>query len=332
MAEANRKAWLVAKRRTYIPRMIHCVWIDLGKGPVPPEPYLAAAEKTKKIHKKFDVLIWTIDDLLKLVDAHYGEAICLSFETYKNGIYNIDAAKILILYRYGGYYGDFDLAFSTNVETLFQNERDYVDNVPFSDESPEAYDVKRSKDKYGFIVRLGNSNLFLNNFFMGFTPAHLFLSIAVIRLSIRPHDSLLNSRDSVIGVMEIAGPMFVTRCYNEYKTREAEFPKMHLEVSNRIKCVREKGWIAKSPLIDPFEAKTGDRNIEFGERAIAKHFSDATWLKHNMKHIYADALRVTLVLIAGVVVTTVVTLSLRKVSRLAVLTSRPCLSNVKKTD
>lgn len=306
LAERTLKEWLrCTRKRTKIPRIIHHVWVDLGKGPMPPESYMDSIKtSTEPLHENFAICIWSQESIDKLL-THFCGSINKNFAEYKNGIYIVDAVKLLICYRYGGYYADFDLGFSKTVECLFQCPLDYVKAVTVTENDPCLYSDPKDENKFGFLVRLGKSKWLLNNYFMAFTPCHLFLSMAVTKLSIRSSNSIWNVKNSVISVMETAGPMFVTRLYNEFKKRvknnKQEAHQNHLEITSRIRCVREKGLIIKSPLGDPFAKDIKRGTYKTNQNAIAVHVSDATWLKGN-KHVYADIIRVTMCLMVASVI------------------------------
>lgn len=109
-----------------IPKVIHQIFFDIGKGKLPDIPrYLESHLSTKEFCKTHDIQykLWTrqdIDGLLEEIDKQDTNEITFTkfYNEMKYDIQRIDFAKYLILYLWGGLYFDLDITILGNIDQI----------------------------------------------------------------------------------------------------------------------------------------------------------------------------------------------------------------------
>jgi mannosyltransferase OCH1-like enzyme len=96
-----------------IPRIIHQTW----KNAEVPKRFRAAQQSWRSLHPDWDYMFWTDADITRLVADEYPELVSL-FRRYPDQIQRVDAARYLILYKYGGVYADLDVVCRRSFEDL----------------------------------------------------------------------------------------------------------------------------------------------------------------------------------------------------------------------
>lgn len=98
-----------------IPRIIHQLW----KTATIPERYTAFAESWRLHHPGWEYRLWTDDDISSFIAAEH-PSFRQTFEAYPNPISRADAARYLILRRFGGLYVDLDFEAFRSIEPLLE--------------------------------------------------------------------------------------------------------------------------------------------------------------------------------------------------------------------
>lgn len=86
-----------------IPKIIHQMWKDEAV----PEKFRAWQESWRRHHPTWDYRFWTDATLDDFVAQHYPDFLG-TFRAYPQGVMRADAARVLLLHRFGGLYADLD--------------------------------------------------------------------------------------------------------------------------------------------------------------------------------------------------------------------------------
>jgi mannosyltransferase OCH1-like enzyme len=101
-----------------IPKIIHQVWMKVGRGAAaPPREYDTMRASWRTHHPDWTFMDWDLDKTRALIDEHYPEYLTM-FDAYKRDIYRIDACRYFILHRYGGAYVDVDTTCVAPIDDL----------------------------------------------------------------------------------------------------------------------------------------------------------------------------------------------------------------------
>ena len=101
-----------------IPRIIHQTW---KTGEIP-ERFQGWCATWRDRNPDWDYRLWTDRDLLEFVAARY-PAHLETFCGYRHGVQRADAARYMLLHRFGGFYADIDTQCQRSLEPLASEER-----------------------------------------------------------------------------------------------------------------------------------------------------------------------------------------------------------------
>jgi hypothetical protein len=96
-----------------IPRIIHQTW----KTADIPERYRACQASWREYHPDWTYILWTDADIEAFVIEHFPRLLDL-FQRYPDQIQRVDAARYMILFKYGGVYADLDVCCRRSFESL----------------------------------------------------------------------------------------------------------------------------------------------------------------------------------------------------------------------
>lgn len=151
---------------TDIALICHQIWMQ-GEDKIP-EKYKAHRQSWKDNHPNVKFMLWDEDSIFKLIKEFYPLLIPV-WESQRIMVVRVDVGKVVILYHYGGFYADMDMACLKNVAPLLQGW-----NLVFA----RTYD---SISKY-FAKLVGvpfYGKLLLNNAFLGASQKHPVYKMAM---------------------------------------------------------------------------------------------------------------------------------------------------------
>lgn len=140
------------KNPNLVPRIIHQTY----KTEVLPENFKAWREECKILNPGWEFKLWTDESNLDLVSTYYPELLSM-YQGYDVNIKRVDAARYMMLHKYGGVYMDMDLTCLRGFnESTFARENTFY----AARQHPKGGDEAQ---------RVANA-------FMASTPGHPFLS------------------------------------------------------------------------------------------------------------------------------------------------------------
>jgi len=170
-----------------IPKIIHQSWKNNQLTPAIRE----MSDTWMEQHPGWTYRFWTDDDNHNFVATHYPDFF-LRYKRYPTNIQRADAARYLILLKYGGVYADLDMICLKNIEPLLENA-----TCLFGLE-PTAQCERFNKDKI------------ICNAFMAAAPEHSFFHHIFKLLMQVP----IKQQSSLINVLNTTGPFLLTRAYD----------------------------------------------------------------------------------------------------------------------
>ncbi|HEX9887471.1 MAG TPA: glycosyltransferase [Longimicrobiales bacterium] len=108
-----------------IPHILHQTWKDHDV----PERFRESVESWRRHHPDWEYRFWTDDDLEALVAADYPGVLDL-FRAYREPIQRVDAARYMILHRFGGVYSDLDIVCVRPITPLAEHVVVLPDTAP----------------------------------------------------------------------------------------------------------------------------------------------------------------------------------------------------------
>lgn len=95
----------IETEQTFIPRIIHLTW----KNAEIPDKWKNSFDSWKALESDgFQVILWTDIDLRTLIAEKFGWFL-EQYDSYPQNIMRVDAARVFMLYEFGGIYSDLDL-------------------------------------------------------------------------------------------------------------------------------------------------------------------------------------------------------------------------------
>jgi len=163
-----------------IPHHIHQTWKERE---IPPQ-YQHLVQEIKKLHPTYIYTLWTDEDNLDFVRAHFPWFLP-TYMSYEKHIKRADAARYLWLYVHGGVYMDLDSVTLRPLDTLLEG-RDML---------------------FGYAESKKNKNNAIPNAFMAIAPRHPFMAWVLKQLPKTKH----------LDVVYATGPNFLTHCLRQWK-------------------------------------------------------------------------------------------------------------------
>jgi mannosyltransferase OCH1-like enzyme len=178
--------------RVPLPRIIHQTWKDARV----PARWLPLQRSWQRHHPGWEYRFWTDADLRSLVARDYPWFL-VTYDGYREPIKRVDAARYLLMHRFGGLYVDLDFEAFRPIDPLLA-EHDVV-LVP---EPPEHLQLA--------IVRASGLHELVCNAFLASRPQHAFWGHVLERLV--PSSALP-------GPLDATGPFFLTRALQSFPER-----------------------------------------------------------------------------------------------------------------
>lgn len=210
-----------------IPRIFHRVWLDIGRGPDVPQRYLDQAAQWTDRHPNWSSIVWNFERCRSFLQKTYPSYLPI-WLSYANPMYRVDAIRYFILHHFGGVYLDFDVRCKGSLDKLFA-----------PDAATDSLSARQRAPRHqAFLVPLGSM---INNYFMAFSPGHPFLDFVTNLMQSKP-SKMAKIERSVLGLMYVAGPFFLTKCYRKYTRgcrRRGQNPSScDVTVTTAFECVR----------------------------------------------------------------------------------------------
>ncbi|AGO85002.1 Glycosyltransferase incomplete domain containing protein [Pandoravirus salinus] len=212
-AQAALDAWRQSQTRgdgtatnqTVIPRILHKVWFDMGKGARPSRRvYGAMDDALQALHPAADgwtVVRWGLASAERLIAERYADLIP-TWRSYASPIYKADAIRYLILLAFGGIYVDQDVLPLRSLGPMIAR--------PATDGGPRC----------AVLVRSPHWLREISNFVMAARPGSAVMAAATADLP-RRAASLWHVRDSFVGTMSVAGPRVLAAAWRRAADAEA---------------------------------------------------------------------------------------------------------------
>jgi mannosyltransferase OCH1-like enzyme len=177
------------------PKIIHKVWFDLGKGPIPTEKYQEKIRILEKLNPDFTIKVWGEENSKELIKTYYPNYFGL-WEKYKTKVYHLDVIRYFILHHFGGFYVDTDILFYTSINEII---KDYGDKK---------------------VLLVGTiKKEFVSNYFFASVPNHpLFTHI--LTCLFESQNTIFHHKNSFFGVMNVSGPWFLTKHSKRFRKED----------------------------------------------------------------------------------------------------------------
>jgi mannosyltransferase OCH1-like enzyme len=119
----------------HIPKVFHTIWINFGKGEEVFPKYLKNMENLINLHPGRELKLWREYEIIPLIKEHCSWFLD-TFQNYDKPIKKHDAARIIILYAFGGVYLDQDFIPLKNIEPMLKGCKFVVGNETVHDFVP----------------------------------------------------------------------------------------------------------------------------------------------------------------------------------------------------
>lgn len=173
----------------HIPRIIHQTW----KTADVPARWRAWQASWQHQHPQWEYRLWTDADNRALVQRHYPWFI-REFDAYDAPIKRADAARYLIMHRYGGVYADLDFECLRPLGPLLAPHQ-----LVLGAEPHEHADIR--------LVRASGQATIVGNAFIASVPGHPFWTHLFRALLFAAHEP---------SPLDATGPLLLTRAYFSY--------------------------------------------------------------------------------------------------------------------
>lgn len=176
-----------------IPRLIHQTW----KTETLPQPHAPLAASWQRFNPGWERVLWTDEMLLSFVFENYPghfEVFC----SYRNPVSRADAARYMLLHKFGGLYADIDAECMADLSPIADEGR-----VVLCHEPPSHWPLHAPYRRHPFV---------LFNGVMASPPGHPFWTHVL---------DLLPQTRHATDVLDIAGPCFLTGAYLSFRDKES---------------------------------------------------------------------------------------------------------------
>lgn len=184
---ANAPASHYRSTEAVIPRIIHQTWADHEL----PSSLQKTQERIRRLHPDHEYLFWTDSDLRGFIKQHY-LPILHFYDALPKKIQQIDLARLLLVYHFGGLYLDMDYWVIKPLDGLLGSE-----NCLFGLE-PEAHAKRHGMQKI------------VSNAFFAATPRHPFIKALIDGIIERKSTRSVRHPSYVL---ESTGPFLTTAIY-----------------------------------------------------------------------------------------------------------------------
>ena len=221
-----------------IPRILHQTWRDQQV----PEKWHAYQRSWRANHPDWQYRLWTDADNRALVEAHYSWFLPI-YDAYRAEISRVDAARYMIMHRFGGVYADLDMESLAPIDDLLDGEQ-----VVLALEPSDHVDQSVLDEGLDHIV---------GNAFLASAPRHPFwLEVlgALVDAQLEPSP------------LDATGPFMLTRTIDRTTQRDelTVLPAERMSPAGKTDV-----WAA--------DAEGVDLATRFADRAYMLHHWEGTW-------------------------------------------------------
>jgi mannosyltransferase OCH1-like enzyme len=196
-----------------IPKIIHRIWFDIGKGNKPPIKYDRYRNSVEKLNPNWIFLEWDRQKSDKFILSKYPKYYDV-WMNYKSEIYRIDALRYFLMDGFGGVYIDQDLEMFESFDTLMN-------------------DYNQSSILF---VRSGHNKSTITNYFMASEKGHPFWDFCIQGLAEKQQSRFFHRKSSYFGVFFVSGPRFLDSKFKTWnKTNTTLYSKKLNIIFNEIK-------------------------------------------------------------------------------------------------
>ena len=221
-----------------IPRILHQTWKDQQV----PEKWHAYQRSWRAHHPDWQYRLWTDADNRALVEAHYSWFLPI-YDAYRAEISRVDAARYMIMHRFGGVYADLDMESLAPIDDLLAGEQ-----VVLALEPSDHVDQSVLDEGLDHIV---------GNAFLASAPRHPFwLEVlgALVDAQLEPSP------------LDATGPFMLTRAIERTTQRDG----LTVLPAERVSPAgKTDAWAA--------DAEGVDLATRFADRAYMLHHWEGTW-------------------------------------------------------
>jgi mannosyltransferase OCH1-like enzyme len=231
-----------------IPKIIHQIWSE-EKKPLPGF-FLSLAETWKENHPDWEYIHWKDKDIRDFMQREYPH-LCDFYYSLPYDIQRWDTVRLLIFYKMGGLYVDFDYECLKNVEPLLENRTCCIGL------EPEAHCV------------MYNMPRVLNVAFCATIPEAPFIKKSLEKI-FSEDTKHYSQADRAACTMNTTGPFMYSRLYESLNPKE-----------------KESVYLIPAKYVTPFDGhqiklvKAGIENDELErclDEAYAVHYFTCTWV------------------------------------------------------
>jgi mannosyltransferase OCH1-like enzyme len=185
-------------------KIIHLVWLNLGKGDLPYGKYLEGYNAWIQHNPNCKIILWNSKMINELLDDEHYQFFRSSWNKIdKMLIQRLDIIRPIILHKYGGIYGDLDLICKRSVEPLF-------DTYLNPDLNGNDKIILMKSHLIGLFGRPTNS------FYLG-RAAHPFWMFYIKLAEHKINNWKWARDDSFITIMCMTGPALLHEAVSKYK-------------------------------------------------------------------------------------------------------------------
>ena len=218
-----------------IPRLIHQIWFDFGRGlgGQPPLRYRRLSHRLRRLHPNWKYVLWSEDDVRLLIETKF-PWFMPTWQSYDHVLKRHDVSRILIMAAVGGVYLDHDYAALLPLDGTEQAEgRDPLLNSSGGSGIPSLLGACSVvlESETGFPGAPGYTN---NGFLAGIPGHHLWLRM-LQRLARVPLQE--RSSGGTGNVLQVTGPQLLAQ--------EVESQWRECSVAVTITCTRPSNLKAK---------------------------------------------------------------------------------------
>ena len=263
-----------------IPKIIHRVWFNYGKGDKPPKKYEEFRTKVEILHKNNEWIFmdWNESDSREFMVKFYPNYLEM-WDGYMSNTYRGDAIRYFLLHHFGGFYIDQDIKLTHSLDVIKQ-------------------DFPNSKIILTKAMEIG----LLNNFFMASEKNHPFWENCFKRMLKTSKLLVLKVKNSIFAIHELSGPGMMTK---EFKSFTKKLTK--LNIKNATSYTKNSPTNEKKELMIildemAFSSEEGSKKNQ-DKKIYGYHKNHMGWL--NMNNSYMDIvciISITLILIIIIVV------------------------------
>src|SRR5688572_6703238 len=139
-----------------IPRIIHQTWKDENI----PSRWLGLQATWKRHHPHWEYRLWNDEDLRELIRVHY-PFFLPTYDSYREHIKRVDAARYFIMHKHGGLYVDLDFECFQPMDTLVASG-----DLVLAPEPAEHQDI--------LVLKNSEFQRLISNAWMASRPGHPF--------------------------------------------------------------------------------------------------------------------------------------------------------------